>query len=51
VVSGLISFIPYVGSLTALVLSLSVALAQFAPDWARIVIRQSSAIGAKAKWF
>jgi predicted PurR-regulated permease PerM len=38
VVSGLISFIPYVGSLTALVLSLSVALAQFAPDWARIVI-------------
>jgi predicted PurR-regulated permease PerM len=33
VLSGLISFIPYVGSLTALVLSLSVALAQFAPDW------------------
>jgi predicted PurR-regulated permease PerM len=38
VVSGLISFIPYVGSLTALVLSLGVALAQFAPDWTRIVI-------------
>jgi predicted PurR-regulated permease PerM len=38
VISGLISFIPYVGSLTALVLSLSVALAQFAPDWTRIVI-------------
>ena len=36
VVSGLISFIPYVGSLTALVLSLAVALAQFVPDWARI---------------
>src|SRR6202043_1908907 len=33
VVSGLISFIPYVGSLTALVLSLSVAVAQFFPDW------------------
>jgi predicted PurR-regulated permease PerM len=38
VVSGLISFIPYVGSLTALVLSLGVAVAQFAPDWTRIVI-------------
>jgi predicted PurR-regulated permease PerM len=38
VISGLISFIPYVGSLTALVLSLGVAVAQFAPDWTRIVI-------------
>ena len=38
VVSGLISFIPYVGSLTALVLSLGVALAQFFPDWSRIVM-------------
>jgi predicted PurR-regulated permease PerM len=38
VISGLISFIPYVGSLTALVLSLGVAFAQFAPDWTRIVI-------------
>ena len=38
VISGLISFIPYVGSLTALILSLGVALAQFAPDWTRIVI-------------
>jgi predicted PurR-regulated permease PerM len=36
VISGLISFIPYVGSLTALILSLAVALAQFAPDWTRI---------------
>jgi predicted PurR-regulated permease PerM len=36
VLSGLISFIPYVGSLTALVLSLGVALA--APDWTRIAI-------------
>jgi predicted PurR-regulated permease PerM len=38
VISGLISFIPYVGSLTALVLSLAVAVAQFFPDWSRIVI-------------
>ena len=38
VVSGLISFIPYVGSLTALVLSLAVALAQFIPEWSRILI-------------
>jgi predicted PurR-regulated permease PerM len=38
VVSGLISFIPYVGSLTALVLSLAVGLAQFFPDWTRVLI-------------
>jgi predicted PurR-regulated permease PerM len=38
VVSGLISFIPYVGSLTALVLSLAVAVAQFFPDWTRILV-------------
>src|SRR5208282_1526619 len=38
VASGLISFIPYVGSLTALVLSLAVALAQFFPDWTGILI-------------
>jgi predicted PurR-regulated permease PerM len=38
VVSGLISFIPYVGSLTALVLSLAVAMAQFFPDWSSILI-------------
>ena len=38
VVSGIISFIPYVGSLTALVLSLGVASAQFFPDWTRILI-------------
>jgi predicted PurR-regulated permease PerM len=38
VASGLISFIPYVGSLTALVFSLGVAVAQFFPDWSRIVI-------------
>jgi len=38
VISGLVSFIPYVGSLTALILSMGVAVAQFAPDWTRIVI-------------
>jgi predicted PurR-regulated permease PerM len=38
VVCGLISFIPYVGSLTALVVSLCVAIAQFFPEWGRIVI-------------
>jgi predicted PurR-regulated permease PerM len=38
VVSGLISFIPYVGSLTALVLSLAVAVAQFFPDWGAILV-------------
>jgi predicted PurR-regulated permease PerM len=38
VVSGIISFIPYVGSLTALVLSVGVATAQFFPDWSHIVI-------------
>ena len=38
VVAGLISFIPYVGSLTAIVLSLAVALAQFFPEWSSILI-------------
>jgi predicted PurR-regulated permease PerM len=38
VISGVVSFIPYVGSLTALVLSLAVAVAQFFPDWTPIVI-------------
>ena len=32
-VAGLISFIPYIGSITGLVLSLGVAIAQFWPDW------------------
>jgi predicted PurR-regulated permease PerM len=38
VVSGFLTFIPYVGSLTALVVSSGVALAQFSPDWTRIII-------------
>ena len=36
-VSGLLTFIPYVGSLTGLVLSVGVALVQFWPDWTMIV--------------
>ncbi|MBV9077409.1 MAG: AI-2E family transporter [Methylobacteriaceae bacterium] len=36
-VAGLISFIPYVGSLTGLFLSVAVALVQFLPDWTWIV--------------
>jgi len=38
VVSGLISFVPYVGSLTALVVSLVIAVAQFSPDWVHILV-------------
>jgi predicted PurR-regulated permease PerM len=38
VVGGLISFIPYVGSLTVLVVSLCVAVAQFFPQWGPILI-------------
>jgi predicted PurR-regulated permease PerM len=36
--TGLISFIPYVGSLTGLVLSLGVAVVQFWPEWTRILV-------------
>ncbi|GIL03263.1 MAG: AI-2E family transporter [Alphaproteobacteria bacterium] len=36
--AGLISFIPYVGSLTGFVLSVGVALVQFWPDWPPIAI-------------
>ncbi|MDR3419683.1 MAG: AI-2E family transporter [Xanthobacteraceae bacterium] len=36
-VSGFLTFIPYVGSLTALIISFGVALAQFFPDWTRII--------------
>jgi len=36
--AGLISFIPYVGSLTGFVLSVGVALVQFWPDWIPIAI-------------
>lgn len=36
-ISGLITFIPYVGSMTGLVLAVGVAVAQFAPEWTMIV--------------
>ncbi|UCI06543.1 AI-2E family transporter [Mesorhizobium sp. B1-1-8] len=35
--AGLISFIPYVGSLTGLVLAIGVAFVQFWPDWTMVV--------------
>lgn len=35
--AGLISFIPYVGSLTGLVLSVGVAFVQFWPDWIMVL--------------
>jgi predicted PurR-regulated permease PerM len=37
-ISGLITFIPYVGSMTGLVLSLGVAVAQFWPDYGSILM-------------
>jgi predicted PurR-regulated permease PerM len=37
-ISGLISFIPYVGSLTGLLLATLVAIAQFWPDWTWILL-------------
>jgi predicted PurR-regulated permease PerM len=36
-ISGLISFIPFVGSMTGLVLAMGVAIAQFWPEWTPIV--------------
>ncbi|GHC68654.1 AI-2E family transporter [Limoniibacter endophyticus] len=36
--SGIISFIPYVGSLVGLVLSVGVALVQFSPDWIWVAV-------------
>ena len=38
VAAGLISFIPYLGSLTGLVVSTCVAIAQFWPNWSAIAI-------------
>jgi predicted PurR-regulated permease PerM len=35
--AGILSFIPYVGSLTGLILSVGVALVQFWPDWTWIL--------------
>jgi predicted PurR-regulated permease PerM len=36
-VAGIITFIPYIGSMTGLVLALCVAIAQFWPDWTPIL--------------
>ncbi|MBI3703621.1 MAG: AI-2E family transporter [Rhizobiales bacterium] len=36
-ISGLITFIPYVGSMTGLILALGVAVAQFWPEWSSIL--------------
>jgi predicted PurR-regulated permease PerM len=38
VAAGVISFIPYLGSLSGLVVSICVATAQFWPDWTPIVL-------------
>jgi predicted PurR-regulated permease PerM len=37
-ISGLITFIPYIGSMTGLVLATGVAVAQFFPEWQWIVV-------------
>ena len=37
IISGFLTFIPYVGSLTGFVLSVGVALVQFWPDWTMIL--------------
>ncbi|MDR2312021.1 MAG: AI-2E family transporter [Brucellaceae bacterium] len=36
--AGLISFIPYIGSIVGLVLAIGVALVQFWPDWIMVVV-------------
>ena len=37
-VAGIITFVPYIGSMTGLMIAASVAIAQFWPDWKRIAI-------------
>jgi predicted PurR-regulated permease PerM len=37
-VAGVITFVPYIGSMTGLMLAASVAIAQFWPDWKRITL-------------
>ncbi|BAT60944.1 AI-2 transport protein TqsA [Variibacter gotjawalensis] len=37
-VSGIITFIPYIGSMTGLLLAICVAVAQFLPEWQWIVV-------------
>jgi predicted PurR-regulated permease PerM len=38
IVSGLLTFVPYVGSMTGLVLAVGVAVAQFWPDWTWVLV-------------
>jgi predicted PurR-regulated permease PerM len=37
-IAGVITFVPYIGSMTGLMIAVSVAIAQFWPDWKRIVL-------------
>lgn len=37
-IAGVITFVPYIGSMTGLMIAASVAIAQFWPDWHRIAI-------------
>jgi len=37
-IAGVITFVPYIGSMTGLMTAASVAIAQFWPDWKRIVL-------------
>ncbi|MBS7540889.1 AI-2E family transporter [Ancylobacter lacus] len=37
IVSGIITFIPYVGSLTGFVLAVGIAIVQFFPDWSMVL--------------
>jgi predicted PurR-regulated permease PerM len=36
--AGLLSFIPYLGSLTGLVISAAIAIAQFWPNWTKTIL-------------
>ncbi len=38
VISGIITFVPYIGSMTGFVIGVSVAIAQFWPDWKWILV-------------
>jgi predicted PurR-regulated permease PerM len=38
IMAGMITFVPYVGSMTGLLIASGVALAQFWPDWKRILV-------------
>ena len=37
-IAGVITFVPYIGSMTGLMIAVSVAIAQFWPDWKRITL-------------